>query len=168
MVELKRLVVKADPWKVFFVFVGAILIYEITPDEQSILKIVASTLLAVVIFGWFLILGTSLNDNLPEDQQKSDALFIISCFYGMLLMPLSEIFKVTQIEMIVEFAFVLFLTFGLSFFYILYFTSVLYVSNQERFLEEKERLSAQVVFILFITFILGVLVFQSRVRKFFD
>jgi|JI102314DRNA_FD_contig_71_2395741_length_1384_multi_2_in_0_out_0_2 hypothetical protein len=167
MAELKRLVVKADSWKIFFVFVGSMLFYGITPDEQSILKIVASILLAVVIFGWFLILGTSLNDNLPEDQQKSDALFIISCFYGILLVSVSAILKDTAIdEEIAEYVVVLIVLFGLSFFYVIYFTSTLYTSNQERFLD-KEKLSAEVIFILFIAFIFGVLVLQSRVKKFF-
>jgi hypothetical protein len=168
MAELKRLVVKADPWIVFFVFVGSMLLYGLAPDDPQALKITASILLAVIIFGWFLILGTSLNENLPEDQQKSDALFIISCFYGILFVSLSAILKDTSIEEeIVEYVIALVVLFGLSLFYMIYFTSVLYASNQERLLD-KDRLSAEVIFILFIAFIFGVLILQGRVKKFFD
>jgi len=82
MARVKRLVVKAEPWQIFLVFAGAVLFYGIVPDAQQELKIIASILLSVIIFGWFLILGTSLNENLPEEDQKTDTLFIISCFYG--------------------------------------------------------------------------------------
>lgn|SRR5690606_11616143 len=168
MAELKRRVVKADPWILFFTFIGSMLFYGIAPDEQQVLKIISSIFLAVIIFGWFLILGTSLNENLPEEEQKSDALFVVSCIYGILFVSLSAILRDTAIdEEIVEYVIVLVVLFGLSLFYIIYFASVLYASNQERFLE-KDRLSAELVFILFIAFIFGVLVLQGRVRKFFD
>jgi len=49
---------------------------------------------------------------------------------------------------------------------VIYFVSTLFFDNQERFLD-KEKLSAELVFILFIAFVVGVLVIQSRVRKFF-
>ncbi len=167
MAGLKKIVVKAEPWQIFCVFVGAILFYGLATDEQQILKVVASILLAVVIFGWFLILGTSLNENLPDDQQKSDTLFIISCFYGLLLVCISAILKDIPIdEDMAVYAIVLVISFALSVLYVIYFTSNLYASNQELFLD-KEKLSDKVIFILFIAFILGVLVLQSRVKKLF-
>jgi hypothetical protein len=167
MARMKKFIVKAESWQIFLVFVGVMLVYGIVPDEQQALKIVASILLAVVIFGWFLILGTSLNENLPEDQQKSDTLFVISCFYGILLVSGSAILKDIPIdEDMAGYAIVFVISFGLSFFYVIYFTSTLYASNQERFWNG-EKLSAEVIFILFIAFIFGVLILQSRVKRFF-
>jgi len=166
MAELKRLVVKAEPWQLFFVFTGAMLFYGIVPDEQHVLKIIASVLLAVVLFGWFLILGTSLNENLPEDEQKPDTLFTISCFYGILLVCLSAVLKNVPIEDIAEYAIVLVILFGISFFYMIYFVSVLFASNQDHY-TDREKLTAEVIFILFIVFVFGVLILQSRVRRFF-
>lgn len=164
---LKGLIVKAEPWQIFFVFVGAILLYGIVPNDQQVLKIIASISLGIVIFGWFLVLGTSLNENLPEDEQSSDTLFIICCFYGLLLVSVSALLKdIALDEDLISYAAVVLVSFGLSTFYIIYFASIQFTSNQERFLD-KEKLNAQSIFILFICFIIGVLVLQSRVRKFF-
>jgi len=141
--------------------------YGIVPDEQQALKMASSILLAVVVFGWFLILGKGLNENLPEDEQKSDTLFVVSCFYGMLIVSTSAIMKGVQIdESQIEYAILLVVSFALSTLYVIYFVSTLFFDNQERFLD-KEKLSAELVFILFIAFVVGVLVIQSRVRKFF-
>lgn len=167
MRKINRLVIKAEPWQILFLFIGAILLYSLTPNEQAVLKIITSILLAVVIFGWFLILGMSLNENLPEDQQMSDTFFIISCFYGILLVSLSAILRnVSMGEDMIGYVIMLLVLFGFSFFYIIYFTSTLFTSNQEH-LSSKDKLRAEVIFILFIGFILGILILQSRIRKFF-
>lgn len=167
MAGLTKLIVKADPWLIFLIFLGVMLCYGIVPDEQQILKMASSILLAVVVFGWFLILGKGLNENLPEDEQRSDILFVVSCFYGMLIVSASAIIKGVEIdESQIEYAILLVASFALSTFYVIYFVSTLFSDNQERFLD-KEKLSAELVFILFIAFVVGVLVIQSRVRKFF-
>lgn len=167
MGKLSRLVVQADGWQVLLVFLGAMLFYGIVPDQQHVLKIVASILLAVVIFGWFLVVGTSLNENLPEDQQKPDTLFTISCFYAILLVSASALLNDVEMdEDAMVYAIALVISFGASFFYMIYFTSVLFTSNQEHF-KDKEKLSAEVTFVLFVTFILGVLVLQNRIKRFF-
>lgn len=167
MAGLRRFIVKASSWQIFFIFLGTILIYGITPEENESLKIATSILLAVVFFGWFLLLGTSLNDNLPETQQKSDTLFILSCFYGVLAVSVSAILKDVQVdEQMMALAMVLVISFGLSSFYVIYFASVLFGSNQER-LMEKEKLSPELIFILFVGFIFGILLLQSRIKKMF-
>jgi len=85
-----------------------------------------------------------------------------------LLVCVSAVLKDVPIdESMLVYVILLFVSFVFSFFYMIYFTSTLYTSNQDRFLE-KEKLSVKATFILFIVFILGILVLQSRVRKFFN
>ncbi|MBX2965803.1 MAG: hypothetical protein KF845_06635 [Cyclobacteriaceae bacterium] len=165
---MSTLIVRAKPWQIFLVFAGVITFYGIIPDDQQILNATASILLAVIFFGWFLIVGMSLNKNLPEDEQKPDTLFTISCFYGIVLVSVSALLKNLPVnESLTGYAIALVISFGVSSFYMIYFTSILYSINQERFLK-KGKLNAELVFILFIGFILGILVLQSRIRKIFS
>ena len=167
MTRLRKLVVSAEPWQVFLVFVGVIVFNGIVKDHQETLKIIAYILLSVVIFGWFLVLGTSLNDNLPEDEQKSATFYVICCCYGIFAVSSSSILETIPIDTDFEpYAIAASISFCLAGSYIFYFASTVYFSNQERFLD-KDRLSAGATFILFIVFIVGVLVFQSRVKKIF-
>jgi hypothetical protein len=171
MTRLERLVVTAEPWQLFFSFISVLTFNGIVSQEHEALKIASSILLAVVIFGWFLILGKGLNENLPEDEQKSDALFIISCFYTILLSSIFAILDYIPIdaymkEELMGYVVALGISVVASVFYMMYFASTLFVQNQDRFLD-KEKLSAEATFLLFIVFIFGVLILQTRVRKFF-
>lgn len=164
---MKRLVVQADPWHIFFVFAGAMLICGLVPDDSDVPRFMASVLLATVIFGWFWIVGTSLNENLPEEEQRSDTLFIISCFYCALLVILAAIPGDFLIVNVAAYAVILLVPFVFGFFYMIYFVSVLFTSNQDRF-SDKHKLSAEAIFVLFIVFIFGVLMLQSRIKRFFS
>lgn len=165
--SLSNSIVRAEPWQIFFVFLGVIVFFTIIPEEQESLKVIATILLAASIFGWLLILGRSLNENLPEDQQKPDIVFIGSCFYCILLVCVSAILKSVPMDNdMILYAVFFVVSFMVSFFYIIYFVSMLFVQNQDIFLN-KEKLKAEAVFLLFIVFIVGVLWLQSRVKKFF-
>lgn len=158
-------IVKAKGWQIFFVFVAGMVFYAAVPPEQESLKMIAAMLFEVIIIGWFLILGTALNENLPETEQMSPVLFTISCLYVILVTSLSSLLKDALGENSVTYLIAV-ISFVISFFYMIYFTSTLYAVNQEKYLE-KDKLRHEVIFILFIGFIFGVLIFQSRVRKCF-
>lgn len=165
---LKGYVIKASGWQVFSVFMLAVLFFGIVPDELYLLKSISSIVLVVVIFGWFLVTGLSLNENLPEGQQESDTLFVISCFYGILLVSTSVILRDTYLgEELMPYAIIATVTFVVATFYMIYFTSIQFVSNQEHFLRN-DKLSAEATFTLFIMFLFGVLILQSRIRRFFS
>ena len=86
-------IVKAEAWQIFLIFLVAIIFSGATLEDQGVLRIVATILLAVVIFGWLLILGVSLNENLPDNQRKSDTLFIVNGVYAILFISLSAIIE---------------------------------------------------------------------------
>jgi len=166
---IKDKVIKAKPWQIFLVFIGVMVVYAITPEYPDLLKPLAAILFASIILGWFMVLGVSLNDNLPESEQKSDTFFLVNGVYGVLMITLSELFKDMHMgEEMSVIVLVSGLYFLFSFFHIIYFTSIQFHKNQQIYLDDKDKLSGESIFVLFIVFIIGILFLQPRVKRFFN
>jgi hypothetical protein len=163
MGRMKKVVVSVEGWQIFLIWWAVIISYSIIPNDQIIWKSALSILLAVSIFGWFMLLGIALNDNLPEDEQKPDQLFIVCCFYGVLAISVSSI--LTDVYLLPILGIVLAILFVVSSFYVIYFTSYVFTINQDHSLFKKLRV--ELIFLLFIGFLFGILVIQSHVRNFF-
>ncbi|MBT1689005.1 hypothetical protein [Dawidia soli] len=161
---MKKIVVSVEGWQIFFVWWVVIISYSSIPNDQGIWKSALSILLAVGVFGWFMLSGTALNDNLPEDEQKSDVPFIICCFYGVLAVAASSVLKDVYIDPILGLSFAF--LFVASFFYIIYFISTAFAINQDY--SENKKLRVEIIFLLFIAFVFGILVIQSHIRRFFN
>ncbi len=167
MLRIKMFIVKAEPWQIFATFIVAMLFYRIVPDEYQLLQTAALILLNIVILGWLYVLGKCLNENLPDDKQRSDTLFVISFGYVVLVTVLVSVLKYITDDLSMDvFFMVSIILYCLSFLYILCFVSILFVDNQEEFLRN-DKLNVEFVFILFLAFILGVLVLQTRIKRFF-
>lgn len=164
MGRMKKVVVSAEGWQICLAWWVLILLYNSISNDQVIWKSALSILLAVGVFGWFMLLGTAMNDNLPEDEQKSDVLFIICCFYGVLIVAASSVLRDVHIDP--TFGLMFAFLFVVSFFYIIYFTSTAFTINQDY--SEDKKLRVEIIFLLFIAFVFGILVIQSHVRNFFN
>lgn len=165
---IKDKILKAEPWEIFLVFIGVIILYKITPQDQMIVKIVTTFFLCSVILGWLLVLGLSLNRNLNEADQKAEELFISGFVYAFVF-PVASAIDLSLIVGEINDAYLLIFgfLFCLSFFYMIYFCSTLFVYNQDKLIKQ-DKLKVEVVFLSFIVFIIGVFVLQPRIRKIFS
>lgn len=155
-----------NPWIVFVTFCGALLIYALSVEMGQIFLFISTLILCLVIFGWLVSLGIGLNRNLPESDQSSETIFLLSGFYCPTIILLAAIDSGSLLtELKGEYLGIILILFFLSFFYLLYYDSVVFISNQEKYLNREDRTKPEIVFILFIVFIVGVLVLQGKIRK---
>lgn len=162
---IQTYILRAEGWQIFSVFMAVMLLCAVTPDDHELLKIFVTILYGTSLFGWLFVTGRSLNDHLPEDQQKPETLFTISFFYCIAYLCISATLKNTFIETdIAEYIIISVIIFCFAFLYMLYFASTLFILNQD-VLPEREKLNYKAVFVLFIIFVIGVLVLQSRIKK---
>ena len=157
---------KAPSWQIFLaVFVPLVLSINI-PDFWI------STTLAIlaygVLFGWFLVVGINLNEQLPDEEKKSDILFIINCFYLILFLSISSILEDGQESEIPIILLLLVVYFAFAFFHVVSFVSQSFLALQELKSRKPTHYSSQSVFLYFFIFIVGIWFIQPRINEYFE
>lgn len=157
------ILLKAKSWQLFLLLIIPLIASSLI--ENYWVGIIVDLGAYALIFGWFLLVGTNLNQHLPPNEKSSDTFFTVNCFYlivGAFVLPiLGE--SITGAGMPL---YILSLSayFAFSFFYVVYFTSKSFLAVQGR---ESNVYRAEIVFISFFVFIVGLWILQPRIRKIF-
>lgn len=133
-------------------------------------RVVFDLSVTVIIFGWFLLVGKNLNDELSDGERKPDLLFTINCFYLITLSSLSSILNVgndTEKDMPL-FVLVMVIYFVIAFFQVSYFASNAFLSVQNINPKKPDHYGSQSIFFFFLFFVIGVWFIQPRVNQYFE
>ncbi len=120
-----------------------------------------------MLFAWFLLVGRSLNEQLPDDEKRNDTFFIINCFYLIAFMSLSSILNSDKESEMPAFVLLLAVYFVFAFFYVVSFTAQSFLSIQELKSKKSTHFNSQMVFLYFFIFIVGIWFIQPRLNEYF-
>lgn len=161
-------ILKRRPWEVFLVLITPLIMASAVNEDDYLLKTGLSIFSYIVIFVWYMIVGSSLNDRLPETEYKSDLLFKINCFYLLGFLSISVILRdgsePIESEMPI-YIMALFLYYIFAFLYVVYFTASSYIKVLEY--EKAPRQKPEIVYLSFLIIFLGVWVLQPQLKKVF-
>ncbi|MEQ6121137.1 hypothetical protein [Reichenbachiella sp. MALMAid0571] len=158
-------ILKTTSWQIFLMVFLPLMISAIVTDFLigSILEIISYN----ILFGWFLLVGKNLNEQLNDDEIRPDTFFIINCFYLIVFSSIASIMnngRESEMPMIVL---LLTVYFAFAFFYVVYFTAQSFLSMQEIKSRKSSQYSDQLVFLYFFIFIVGIWFIQPRINEYF-
>jgi hypothetical protein len=159
-----QIISKLDGWVVFLVLAGSILISGLVDEDHRWMYFLATSLKFVVIFGWLLSVGESLNEKLPVEEHEDLTLFRTANIYAMLFCPLSQLAMYFLDPAWYDVVLPFLVLFVITFLYAIYKSSMIFVTAQRQ-LREEEQLSGGEIILAFLFFFIGVWVIQSRVRR---
>jgi len=154
---------KVDAWKVFIILFMPFLITSIGQFDHT-MTLILSILTYTVYIGWYLLIGTALNDELTNEAYRSNVFFKINCFYLLGYLAVSTVlgedwksFEAT------EYVAVLSVYNIVAFIHIIYFTT----SSFLRLLDEKKvQLSnKKIAYLHFLIPFIGVWFITTTLKK---
>lgn len=155
---------KAQSWQIFLAIFLPLVISINTVDYW--LSISFGILSNSILFAWFLLIGKNLNEQLSDNEKRSDTFFIINCFYLILFLSASLILDDDNKGEMPPIVFVMVCYFLFAFLYVVYFTSQSFLLIQRIKTEKRDQLSFQQVFLSFMIFIVGIWVIQPKLNQF--
>jgi drug/metabolite transporter (DMT)-like permease len=161
-------ILKRSSWEVFLVLMTPLIIASAVNENDYLLKTGLSIFSYIVIFVWYLIVGSSLNDRLPDTEYKSDLLFKINCFYLLGFLSISVILRDGSEPIESEmplYIVALLLYYVFAFLYVIYFAASSYIKVLEN--ENAPRPKSEIVYLSFLVIFLGVWVLQPQLKKVF-
>gem|GEM_PF-5291481 len=166
MIRIRQVLFRCNSWLVFFAFMAVAVGYQFTDNENWFAGTMSSFCFAVIEFGWFWVVGTELNDNLPAAEKRSNELFAVCCLYLMLSVPCVTLFSFTDVSETMKA--VLQMTSLLAMvclIYVLYFFSMVFGASQDRS-TGNDKFAAEVIFILVLGFFFFAPLLHRRAQKF--
>jgi len=152
-------------WKLSLIFATPLIIYSIVPVDNVLVRDIFNILAVVLIFGWNLILGVSINNELGK-AKKSDFFFIVSCLVIIIYISLTIILEIREryfassiILSILDFVF-----FACYFFMVFFLTKV-FISFSEEKMDKRNQIKAEAIFLAFLVPIIGVWIIQPLLRN---
>ncbi len=159
---------KRDAWQVFLMLLLPLIIASLIGDAFYIPFTIASIIAYFVIFGWYFVVGSNLNDRLSDEDYRSDILFKLNCFYLFGFLSISAVLKdngeVVETEM-PPYLIVLFAYYVFAFLQVVHFSVRSFILNQER--EGLEKKKVEIVYLSFLIVFIGVWVLQPDLKKIF-
>lgn len=157
------ILLRIKSWQLFLAIFTPVVVSDILDNWASpLLRIIS----VGVLFGWYLLVGKELNEQLQEDEKENDLFFILNCLFVIVFLSLLSIFgerEELEGSMWVLLSIFYFL---FSFFYIVIFTSRAFLAVQEIKSEKSAYYNNQMVYLLFFVYIIGIWFFQPRINKY--
>ena len=165
------LILRLRSWQLFIGLVSVFVLSTYFSNGGFIEQLLSVVLPSLCLFGWFLVLGTNLNDEFDDRNKKSDVFFIVNFFYCILFIALIKIIGFEnqnsdehQNSSVMVF---LGLYFIFAWMYLLYFTTTTILKHPNLDFDYLGNRKAEIVFLsLFIPF-LGIWVIQPRIRNYY-
>jgi len=161
-------VLRLDSWKVFLIMMSTIIGASIVDDKYVLIKTTISIIAYAAIFGWYLIVGSTINDSLPDEDYKSDTLFKINCVYLFAFLAMSKVMQNASEVVESEMPIYIMIAFGyyaFAFLYVVFFSASSFIKAEENQIGRKDKLKLESVYLSFLLFIIGVWVLHPRFQQ---